>query len=672
MSGRKAARMIRFASGIFATTLILAALATPAAAQQCGGESLCMCILELSNAVRGEPVDVDQLSGGLGQSATNMFTRGGSQNIPVVCNAAKYYVDDDPSWFLDYFRIQTDPKPPGFLGSEVLSPLYTQSVLGSVLATRAHAVDRGHASLVAAADHWLKATWALLALSAAPAPIASGTLVQHDSVEAVEPNRAYTAGVSVPVAGMRANRDGQAGMNSLLHPFMSLALDWQPRRYTADLRLSPGFYRGLLIGAVSLGFRIDGDGRVDLDGYSPPPERLGLTRDEQQTLARFVDSGGTQGLSQVLAMLGDRRPSCEMTFLRTTEGLTSWFGTSKRAQRICNRNKGPLIAARYDADTRHVTWLHPTKNVNPAESGQSFRRDDQVCARLEDGTERCIDIVGGDTIYEVAWTKKDGAVVVDGSARASADLGLGSDDAGADIPPADEVPSEPIVAEQIPLDPPAPETEPAIVFPNMQVVGPGVDDALATEQPDTGEPPLTDDALQPETTPPSDATPPPDGAPRIEPPRRPVELPTAFHIEGSAEGGEARGLSTKCLLDLDLEIVAPVGGGDGMAEYAGTADGRITKSVLDGDTEVLSYAVDVDSQELLARVWSDGSIELLIPGHLDSDNGFLRRLGRLEGTAAGDGSVNGTWSCAPFDMEPDASVVDVSVTASGSWQLDTL
>lgn len=655
--------MIRSAPGILATTLILAASATPAVAQ-CGGESLCSCMLELSNAVEGKPVDVERLTAGLGQPVRGMFTRGGSQNIPVVCNAARYYADHDPSWFLDYFRVQVDPEPPGFLGTEVLSPLYMQSVLGAVLATRAHAVDRGHASLVAAADHWLKATWALLALSTAPAPIAGGTLVQHDTVEAVEPNRAYTAGVSVPVAGMRANRDGQAGMNSLLHPFMSLALDWRPRRYTADLRLSPGFYRGLMIGAVSLGFRIDGDGRVGLDGYSPPPERLGLTDGEQQTLARFVDSGGTQGLSQVLAMLGDRRPSCEMTFLRTTEGLTSWFGTSKRAQRICNRNKGPLIATRYDADTRHVTWLHPTEKVNPAESGQSFRRDDQICARLEDGTERCIDIVGGDTIYEVAWTRKDGAVVVDGSARASADLGLGSDDA--DAPPEDDlgVPTEPIVAEPIPLDPPEPE--PPIVIPNMQVVGPGVDGTQEGAEPGAGEPPLLDDVPQP------DAAPPSDGAPRIEPPRRPVELPTAFHIEGSAEGGEAQGLSTKCLLDLDLEIVAPVGSGDGMAEYAGTADGRITKSVLDGDTEVLSYAVDVNSQELLARVWSDGSIELLIPGHLDSDNGFLRELGRFEGTAANDGSVNGTWSCAPFDMEPDASVVDISVTASGSWQLDTL
>ncbi|MGH9382502.1 MAG: hypothetical protein ACRD2Z_18135 [Thermoanaerobaculia bacterium] len=653
--------MIRNPTTLLAATLLGLVWPAPAAAQaECGGEPLCNCIIQLGRAVEGEPVDVERLRGGLGQTAIEIFQRGGSQNIPVVCNAAKYYTDHDPSWFLDYLRIQADPQPPGFLGTEVLSPLYMQSVLGSMLAVRAHAVDRGHVQLVATADHWLKAVWALMALSTAEAPLAGGTIVQRKDEEAVEPNRAYTAGVSVPAAGSRANRQGNVGMNTLLHPFMSLALDWKPRRYTANLRLSPGFYGGLLIGATSLGFRVDQDGRVDLGGFSPPPERLGLTAAEQQTLARFVASDGRQGLSQVLALLGDRRPSCEMTFLRTTEGLTSWFGTSKQPQRVCNRNKGPLFAARYEAVTRHATWLHPTVQTNPAESGQSFRREDQICARLEDGTERCIDIVGGTVIYEVAWTKGQGAVVVDGIASAPAqdeDAG-GQADAPVEEPPAeaDDTPTD--TAEDADAEEPAAESaDPveAIVFPNVRFVGPTAGDSLG-------------DADSAEA---SDAVDVPDAS-TTESERPTVQLPLWLHIEGTAEGGKPAGTSATCLLDLDVELIAEIRNSEGLVEYAGVVDGKVSKSVLQGEAEALSYAADVDSLDVVARVWRSGEVELVIPAHLESENRFLHELGSLRGGAGEDGAVRGEWTCAPFDVDPATDVVDASVAASGSWQLDPI
>lgn len=388
-------------------------LLASSASAQCT-EDLCRCTEELIHAVEGDPVDASRLTG-LGGDPERMFSRGGSLNIPVVCRAAKYGLDGDPAWFLEYFRLQEEPTQPGLMGTEQLSPLYTAPVLGSLIALRSEAVERGRMDLVDAVSRWLRALWGVMALAAVEEDIGSATVRHHSDDVELEGNRFYT-GPSVPVAGARTTRDGNIGPGSLLHPFFSLALESTPRQYRANLRNSPGFYGGLLIAAVTLGYPVPGDGRVDFESRPIPPEMLGLSPADRAALRRFVASRGAEGLAEVIAMIGTFRPSCDMTFLRTDRGVFSYFGTTETEQRICNRNKGPYFAARFDYATRHATYLRPNVANNPAEGARSFRRGDEVCAVLDDGHERCIDVIGGALVYEVTWTKRDGITVLTGSA----------------------------------------------------------------------------------------------------------------------------------------------------------------------------------------------------------------------------------------------------------------
>ena len=380
-----------------------------------GYSAICGCSQELGHVLEGKPYDESIFLSDLGNEDPRvMFSRGGSMNIPVVCRAGKYLVDHDPAWFDAYFDVQAEEALPGLMGTEILSSLYVPSNIGAVLAVLSHAADRGHAGTAARAGDWLRAVWALLALNAMDAQIASGTILQHSTDEPVDGNGGWFDGASAVVAGMRASKGGAIGPSSLFHPLLSMAIGHPERRCGYGLFASPGFYGGMRHAAAVAGYSFDSRGHVDLGSLDPPASVFGLTDGERAALLRFVRSGGAEAGGEVVAMVGSFRPSCDMTFRRTTEGVTSWFGTSTSSQRFCNRNKGPYAAARMDT-TGHAVYLRPTQQTNPAEGGEVYREGDRICARLDTGHVRCMEMLGGDVLYELSWTKRGGLMLVDGS-----------------------------------------------------------------------------------------------------------------------------------------------------------------------------------------------------------------------------------------------------------------
>ncbi|MDP2339472.1 MAG: hypothetical protein Q8O67_00830 [Deltaproteobacteria bacterium] len=437
-------------------------------------EGACRCGLALMNASAGEPVDWP--SQGMGTTPTRMFSNGGSQNIPTMCEAAKYLVDGEPAWFTEYFALQEAAGAPGLLHTEIMAPHYGPMIAGSVLAVRAQADRLGDVELEAAAARWLRAVWGLLALTAKDGGFASSSQVNKTDITATEASPANMGGAFVATAGMRAPKGGGGGPSSPWHALFSLAIAHPDREFGARLTDTPAYYGPVYASVVAAGYTVPANGRLDLLSMVPPARAFGLTEEQRAVLLAFTRSRGTDLalLDDVTGLVGSFQSSCLMTWRRTTEGTVSWFGTSELEQRFCNRNKGPHAAVSVVDATNHVTYLHPTALNAPAEGGVVFRQGEEICARLDEGITRCIAMPGGALLYEVSFTPDRGLVLVAGG-----------------LPPADE--DDPIDAPDVddddgredpPIDAPPVITDPPDAPPvdddNGRPIGDGDDDGRST------------------------------------------------------------------------------------------------------------------------------------------------------------------------------------------------
>ncbi|HSL84851.1 MAG TPA: hypothetical protein VLF66_18900, partial [Thermoanaerobaculia bacterium] len=97
--------------------------------------------------------------------------------------------------------------------------------------------------------------------------------------------------------------------------------------------------------------------------------------------------------------------------------------------------------------------------------------------------------------------------------------------------------------------------------------------------------------------------------------------------------------------------------------------GSLGRAVLSDEGDGVSYLMDVHGAVLVRSVAPD-RVEVLLPGNEDPEHRFWRELARLEGVLGPDGVATGTWSCAPFDIGPDAGgFEDRLYTAPGTWTL---
>jgi hypothetical protein len=111
-------------------------------------EGNCQSFVQLGKAIQGVPVDMAKLNSHAGSNdPLNMFQNGGSENIAVTARAAKYWVENDPTWFERYFDIQFSGQV-GVFGSEIFSNTYMALTVGNLISVRAHAAKLRHWNLV--------------------------------------------------------------------------------------------------------------------------------------------------------------------------------------------------------------------------------------------------------------------------------------------------------------------------------------------------------------------------------------------------------------------------------------------------------------------------------------------------------------------------------------------
>lgn len=368
------------------------------------------CFQALARVMNGQPpgIDIYQFTGS--EDPYNVFNHG-SENIPVTCRAVKYRLDNNPQWFEGYFDIQESNPNVGLFGNEMFSPVYSSLIAGDVVSVLNHALARGHTPLVMKASKWLRSYWALLALASSTQPVRQVILASEDG-NISHAVRTPIPGAAVAIAGARAYDSDYEALYGVL---LSMAIEHPNRGYNPSVSVSPGFYGGLRASIEAVGYRLNGNGQANLRSMSVPSQKLGLTNVERAQLLEFVQSNGTSGLTNILSMIGDNAPECDITFLRTTQGVISWFGTSTSSQNICTKVKGGARFASKITSSGVATFLSNIDNENHPEAAWSYRKGQQICAQSTVLPELCIDLPAGNVVYEVSWRKGVGITCVSGS-----------------------------------------------------------------------------------------------------------------------------------------------------------------------------------------------------------------------------------------------------------------
>lgn len=377
----------------------------------CGDNGLCYCNAAISKVMSGRPVDWGKVYNEMGDDdPRRVFTSGGSENIPVVCRAAKYWSDGDPAWFEQYLSIQLDDQSVGLFGRELFSPLYFTSTVGGVIAIREKAERMGHTNLKNLASRWLKAYWTVLALAASSASAVENGAHNFDQDQSVDryfseptPGDLY-GGYSVALPGTRAYVNVSTGGSGLQYILLSMALEHPTRRYRWTLNQSPAYYGGLCVTAKSVGYAISTTGRVDLTAQSIPAAKYGLTEQERVQLRDFINSNGAQSFNAIINSLQGYRLKCDLTIVRTNEGIISWFGEETNRTPACSRAKGGTFSASaFYSGNATISSLSRATLQNWPEPSDTWKEGNAICSETADRPKKCINIPSGNLIYKVSW-----------------------------------------------------------------------------------------------------------------------------------------------------------------------------------------------------------------------------------------------------------------------------
>lgn len=367
---------------------------------------------------------------GYGQPGSAVFSDA-SENKGPVCHAALYAgrnVASDRQWWNQYFDYQTlgPTSGAGFMGKEIFSPLYGSFIVASVMTALDTAETRGHTDVANKARQWLKAYWALASLASRPGGIQSAQVVHRTGAYEKPGTSNNIRGASQVTAGPRMINDLGSATFSTLHPLLTMALNVGPKVYTHGMNSSFAFYGGTRAAARIAGFSFTSNYAIsNFNSFTAPASKFGLTNAERNNLAMIVRGQSGANFQAAVSMVGNYKPKCNMSFLRTTQGSISWFGTSESGaageQRVCNAAKGQLFAARLDSNGRayHLQPALETQLPNAAQ-WKSFRLGNQICADVDPTWAAqqgdtsyttgpwCIGIPGGTVQQELSWTRNNG------------------------------------------------------------------------------------------------------------------------------------------------------------------------------------------------------------------------------------------------------------------------
>lgn len=377
----------------------------------CGGEANCKCAVALNNVIQGLPYSQTDINDNKGPDEALSMFGGGSENIAVQCRTAKYLIDHNSAWLERYFDVQFQLHLVPQFGNEAFSSVYASQVVGSVIAALQHGRVRNHPALIAKASHFLRAYWSLTALAAINRTHTVDAAFNRWGDPVVENAVANNTGFNLGLVGMRAYVNGigasptSVSGDGLQGVLLSMALEHPERKFTWSLDNSPGYYGGLRAAVLTAGYTLNAAGKLTtpLNSRSVPPEIFGLNSAERTTLSGLITSAGTTGVSAVTGYLSQVRLKCDLSIVRTTGGVLTWWGRSDATVPVCQSGKGGTwaVAEIYQADGLAAFLSRTTDNWGQVNRGDVWRDGASVCNVSAGLPQRCFQIPNGTFRHEL-------------------------------------------------------------------------------------------------------------------------------------------------------------------------------------------------------------------------------------------------------------------------------
>jgi hypothetical protein len=137
-------------------------------------------------------------------------------------------------------------------------------------------------------------------------------------------------------------------------------------------------------------------------------------------------------------------------------------------------------------------------------------------------------------------------------------------------------------------------------------------------------------------------------------------------FSGQAEG-KSEEINVLCQCDMRLEILEVSFNEDGSQVFEANLGGDISRTVLDDSGNGFSFAPFLFG-EAVVTVEKDNMVAISWPANIGTGIRFYDEIALFEGVLNEDGSVSGSWNCAPLDLD-QGGYVDLKGTVAGNWGL---
>jgi len=133
-------------------------------------------------------------------------------------------------------------------------------------------------------------------------------------------------------------------------------------------------------------------------------------------------------------------------------------------------------------------------------------------------------------------------------------------------------------------------------------------------------------------------------------------------------------MSVDCRIDFLVEIAGEVSRTDEVIEYVGTMGGGAERKIRREDGSGVAYIGDYYFPNLQVLHILPSRIQLVSDNYRPDEpvsSRFGAELRFWEGALQPDGSILGSWTCAPMDVD-DRGIEDFTIFADGPWNTTTL
>ncbi len=147
------------------------------------------------------------------------------------------------------------------------------------------------------------------------------------------------------------------------------------------------------------------------------------------------------------------------------------------------------------------------------------------------------------------------------------------------------------------------------------------------------------------------------------------DLPLHFWVIGNA-AGDSEGRYIECVCELIFEIDSNYSLRKDTVIYRGTGGGHISRKSLDENEEGIALIPDLYFPYVEVKVFGD-SIVMDVSNFPTTGSRFYDETEFWKGKLLENGTIEGRWTCAPFDIY-EGGWVDTLGTATGTWIVEPI